>query len=93
MQHSKRRLKIVEETKEHVVEGTTCFAVHKKFGVNCERKRCQHWISHQKGHNCVLITAGEGPHTLQEIGEIYDLSRMRICQIEKTIFEKIRKSS
>jgi len=30
--------------------------------------------------------------TLQEIGDVLGLTRMRICQIEKTILEKIRKS-
>jgi DNA-directed RNA polymerase sigma subunit (sigma70/sigma32) len=46
---------------------------------------------HPEGHNCVMIAAMEGPHTLQKIGQIYGLTRMRICQIEKNIFEKIRK--
>jgi len=40
-----------------------------------------------------MIAAQEGPHTLQKIGQIYGLTRMRICQIEKSIFEKIRKIS
>jgi len=30
--------------------------------------------------------------TLQEIGDVLGLTRMRICQIEKSILEKIRKS-
>ena len=30
--------------------------------------------------------------TLQEIGDVLGLTRMRICQIEKAILEKIRKS-
>lgn len=93
MQQGKRHLKIIKENNERVVDGTTCFAAHSKFGVDCQRQRCQNWISHPKGHNCVMIAAQEGPHTLQQIGEIYELSRMRICQIEKSIFEKIRKIS
>lgn len=27
--------------------------------------------------------------TLQEIGEIFDVTRMRICQIEKTVLQKL----
>jgi DNA-directed RNA polymerase sigma subunit (sigma70/sigma32) len=27
--------------------------------------------------------------TLQEIGTIYGLTRMRICQIEKSVYEKL----
>ena len=77
---------------DNVVEGTTCFSVLSKQGVDCQRKKCPHWISNPAGHNCVMISANNGPHTLQEIGKIYGLTRMRICQIEKGIYEKIRKS-
>jgi hypothetical protein len=80
-------------TKEdRVVEGATCFSILSKHGIDCLRKQCPHWISNPSGHNCVMISAGNGPHTLQEIGKIYGLTRMRICQIEKGIYEKIRNS-
>ena len=91
MQERKKQLQVVNNGR--VVEGTTCFAIHAKYEVDCKRQHCQHWISHSAGHNCVMITAQNGPHTLQTIGQIYDLTRMRICQIEKNIFEKIRKIS
>mgnify|MGYP002398002000 CR=1 FL=1 len=94
MQDNKRRLKVIqakEATK--VLDGTTCFAVHADANVDCQRKRCQHWIDHVEGHNCVMIAVQNGPHTLQQIGQIYGLTRMRICQVEKNIFEKIRKVS
>jgi len=92
MQENKKHLKVVQN--EHkVVDGTTCFAVHAKADVDCQRSRCPHWISYAKGHNCVHIAAQDGPHTLQHIGQIYGLTRMRICQIEKSIFEKIRNNS
>lgn len=93
MQESKKQLQIVNNSSNRIVEGTTCFATHAKYSVDCKRKSCQHWIDHNVGHNCVMITAQNGPHTLQTIGQIYDLTRMRICQIEKNIFEKIRKIS
>lgn len=78
----KKKLKIVEEK--------TCFLLHEKHNVNCEKKSCQSWIDHAEGNNCVIITSKSGPKTLQEIGKIYNLTRMRICQIEKNIYEKIR---
>jgi hypothetical protein len=91
MQENKRRLKVVQGGEgSRVLEGTTCFAVTARANVDCQRQRCQHWIQHVEGHNCALIAAAEGPHTLQKIGQIYGLTRMRICQIEKSIFEKIR---
>ncbi len=92
MQTSKKRhLNIINDN--NVVPNVTCFSVLAKQGVDCQRKRCQHWISHEEGHNCVMITAQIGPHTLQQIGKIYGLTRMRICQIEKSIYEKIRNVS
>ena len=93
MQDSKKRLKVIQADAAKVLDGTTCFAVHAEARVDCQRKQCQHWIDHKEGHNCVLIAAQEGPHTLQKIGQIYGLTRMRICQIEKGIFEKIRNVS
>ena len=73
-----------------VVKETTCFKVLEEQKVNCQRKKCSHWIEHNKGHNCINIIAKNGPYTLQEIGDFYGLTRMRICQIEKDIYEKIR---
>jgi DNA-directed RNA polymerase sigma subunit (sigma70/sigma32) len=35
--------------------------------------------------NCAVVGAAQGEHTLQEIGDIFNVTRMRICQIEKTI--------
>jgi hypothetical protein len=94
MQENKKRLKVIQASDTNrVVDGTTCFAVHARAGVDCQRQRCSHWIPFQEGHNCVHIAAQDGPHTLQCIGQIYGLTRMRICQIEKTIFEKIKAAS
>jgi len=93
MQDSKKRLKVIQAGTAKVLDGTTCFNFQAQAGVDCQRKKCQHWIDHPEGHNCVLIAAQNGPHTLQKIGQIYGLTRMRICQIEKGIFEKIRNAS
>jgi len=95
MQEGKRRLTVIQGNAEgdRIVEGTTCFAVQARFKVNCQRQGCPHWIPHSESQNCVILAAQEGPHTLQKIGQIYGLTRMRICQIEKGIFEKIREVS
>jgi hypothetical protein len=91
---TKKKLNVIQnEGGAHIVQGTTCFSVQAAHGIDCQRTRCQHWISYAEGHNCVIIAAKSGPHTLQKIGQIYGLTRMRICQIEKNIFEKIRKVS
>jgi hypothetical protein len=95
MQENKKRLKVAQPTtgNNRVVDGTTCFTVHAQADVDCQRQRCPHWIAYPEGHNCVHIAAQSGTHTLQRIGQIYGLTRMRICQIEKGIFEKIRNAS
>lgn len=95
MQENKKRLPVVQghASSNKVVDGTTCFAVHAAADVDCQRKKCQHWLDHPEGHNCVMISAQQGTHTLQKIGQIYGLTRMRICQIEKGIFEKIRQEA
>ena len=73
-----------------VVKGTTCFSMHSKYGADCNKKDCDNWVNNKNDHNCILLTAQSGPKTLLEIGEIYDLTRMRICQIEKNIYKKLR---
>lgn len=77
-------------TKLNVVQGETCFSAQEKHGVACLRKTCINWISQDKFNNCSILGAQHSPLTLQEIGEAYGLTRMRICQIEKKAIEKIK---
>lgn len=67
----------------------TCFKAHEETGVKCKKSNCRLWMRSDKFHNCTVIAAKEGPMTLQEIGEIFDVTRMRICQIEKTVLQKL----
>ena len=67
-----------------------CYEAVEKFNSKCERKSCKNWVDFKEGKNCLLITTQAGPLTLNEIGKIYGLTRMRICQIEKNIYQKIR---
>lgn len=90
MQNNKKHLNIINQN-EKIVSNTTCFSEQNKLNIDCQRKNCQHWIEYPTGHNCVMITAQDGPHTLQTIAQIYNLTRMRICQIEKNTFEKINR--
>jgi DNA-directed RNA polymerase specialized sigma subunit len=68
---------------------TTCFRAHKKLAVCCEKTDCKMWHEIPESQNCVIIHAEEGPRTLQEIGNLFDITRMRVCQIEKSIFKKL----
>jgi len=44
-----------------------------------------------ENQNCIINKANEKEHTLEEIGNIFEISRMRICQLEKNIVGKIKK--
>lgn len=87
---AKKRLTVVSTQANVIVENTTCFSELSKHDTDCQRKRCQHWIPFSEEHNCVLIAAKNGPRTLQDIGKVYGLTRMRICQIEKGIYDRIK---
>ena len=73
-------------------ESNKCFDVHSYNNVSCEREQCKHFIKDSSNQNCVIIAAQKGPHTLQNIGKVYGLTRMRICQIEKSIIQKLKNS-
>ena len=67
-----------------------CFEAHEIVGKSCATKNCKNWINCKEEQNCVLIASKSGPRTLQEVGDIFSLTRMRICQIEKNILIKIK---
>ena len=66
-----------------------CFDLHEKEKVECQNKRCRMWINCNQTQNCTLIASKNGPLSLQEIGDILGVTRMRICQIEKKVISKI----
>ena len=67
----------------------TCFEFHKDKNKCCKQNKCKHWIDYKTDKNCTLISAQTGGKTLQEIGNIYGVTRMRIGQIEKGILKKL----
>jgi len=79
-----RKLTVINN---NVVENTTCFQAHKQYAANCNKAECKFWINNCQS-NCILIAA-EKPMTLHEIGQIFNLTRMRICQIEKNAKTKL----
>ena len=68
-----------------------CFDHHKKNDTNCLKEKCRYWINCDSKKNCCIIAASENKNiTLQEIGAIFGVTRMRICQIEKSTLRKIK---
>ena len=58
---------------------------------NCKESDCRYWLENTSTNNCTIIAAKtEKNMTLEEIGNIFKVTRMRICQIEKRAIEKIK---
>ena len=71
---------------------STCFDAHKEYNKNCRNKNCRYWENNLDAHNnCIINMANERSYTLQEIGDIFDITRMRVCQIEKKAMKRIKK--
>jgi len=72
------------------VKNTTCFREHNLSGKSCRKKSCKYWCKSKDNMNCILIASKKSNLTLQDIGDMFGLTRMRICQIEKIALEKIK---
>jgi len=83
-------MKLSKNSNDNIVKGTTCFDSHLKHGVTCHKSDCRNWIDAPNYFNCTLIAAMDGKKTLQEIGDIFNITRMRVCQIEKSILRKLQ---
>jgi len=69
-----------------------CVEKVKKTSSPCPEKACRHWLSCGEDLNCSIVASESGPKTLQEIGNYYGISRMRVCQIEKSLMQKLKNS-
>ena len=72
------------------IELNACFNVHKNYSKNCSNTSCRYWHDLEESNNCIINKSNNNPHTLQEIGDILGITRMRVCQIEKRILKKIK---
>lgn len=70
----------------------TCYEAHEAVKVSCKNKECRLWMGAPEHKNCSVIAARSGPKTLQEIGDIFGVTRMRICQIEKIVLGKLSRT-
>jgi hypothetical protein len=81
----------MEKKLTDTVVGTTCFAEHEKHNVKCEKKACRQWMNSSCHMNCAIIAASQNDEglTLQQIGDIFSVTRMRVCQLEKASLQKM----
>ena len=77
------------DTNDNICKNTTCFAEHKNRNLKCNKKQCKNWMEHEESLNCAIIGAKKGKWILRDIGKIFGVTRMRICQIEKDILRKL----
>jgi DNA-directed RNA polymerase sigma subunit (sigma70/sigma32) len=82
------------EKEKNLFENTTCFEAHSKKNKACLNRKCRYWHSlDNEKSNCILnIVDKQENYTLQEVGDLFNITRMRVCQIEKQTLKKIKKS-
>lgn len=70
-----------------------CFEYNKKCDKKCDKKECRYWMNLEKNQNCCINAVNDDSEeklTLQDIGDIFKVTRMRICQIEKIAIQKLK---
>lgn len=70
---------------------TTCFNAHSQCKKSCLNKKCRYWHDNNQVNNCIINAVNQqNEYTLEEVGKFFNVTRMRICQIEKNAIQKIR---
>ena len=62
--------------------------------IDCKSKKCRYFHENSEANNCILnlINLKDG-YTLQEVGDLFNITRMRVCQIEKKAISKLKSKS
>ena len=67
-----------------------CFQAYQKYDVACDKKSCRYWVNSNCDLNCAIIASTTSPKTFEEIASMYNLTKMRICQIQHNAVAKIK---
>ena len=71
-------------------DNIACFKAHENKNKSCKNKKCRYWHDLDHSNNCIINASQDKTYTLQEIGDLFNITRMRICQIEKNAIKKIK---
>ena len=75
------------------LKNISCFKAHSNSNMPCKISNCRYWHDIESSYNCIINKVNEeNDLTLQEIGDLFNITRMRVCQIEKQTLKKIKKS-
>ena len=70
-----------------------CFKYHQEFKKQCKKNKCRYWILQKENYNCcILASKSSNKLTLEDVGKIFSVTRMRICQIEKNAIKKLKET-
>ena len=68
-----------------------CFDYHKHKNIKCEKINCRYWINCKESQMCSINLCGKKESlTLEDVGKLFGVTRMRICQIEKNAINKLK---
>ena len=70
----------------------TCFEVHEKWCVTCDKQECRNWMDYEEDLNCAVVCASkkETGLSLREVADRMGVSFPRISQIEHAAFKKLK---
>jgi len=61
----------------------------------CDKRGCRMWIDYKEDLNCALVAVynNKGPMTLEEVSKRFNLSVVRIKQIQDKALQKLKKNN
>ena len=67
-----------------------CFDYHDQTKKICEKINCRYWIDSKDSQMCCINLCKKSRNfTLEDVGKLFGVTRMRICQIEKAAIKKL----
>ena len=73
-------------------ENPTCFEVHERWELECDKTDCRNWMNFAADLNCAVVCARKNDNglSLREVADRMGVSFPRISQIEHGAFNKLK---